>query len=202
VDAARFFILAKGVPARTRTSMKKFVLALSSAAAFAALPSFALAAPAADPQATAAVNAMFDAMEMRKNMVAMYAQMQVAMPAMLRHQAVGVIQADPKRTPEQKQEAIAKAEKLAPGVAQELGKILNDPTLIDEMIKEMVPLYADNYTVAEIRQLTAFYQSPVGRKSMALTPRLSAEGMAIGQRIVMPRLAKLRQDMLQGVEKP
>jgi hypothetical protein len=182
--------------------MKKFVLALSTAAALAAFPSFALAAPAADPQATAAVNAMFEAMEMRKNMVAMYAGMQQAMPAMLRQQIVGMIQADPKRTPEQKQEAIAKADKMVPVVAQELGKIVNDPTLIDEMMKEMVPLYADNYTVDEIKQLTAFYQSPIGRKSMALAPKLNAEGMALGQRVVLPRLAKLRQHMLQSVQKP
>lgn len=178
--------------------MKKFVLALTAAAAFAAFPSFA---SAADAQSTAAVKTMFDAMEMRKNMTAMYAEMQKAMPAMMRQQVLAMIQADPQLNAEQKKEAIAKAEQMLPGVAQAVNKVFNDPALIDEMLGEMVPLYANNYTVDEIKQLTTFYKSPVGRKMMTLTPKLSAEGMAIGQRIMTPRLGKLMQDVMQEVQK-
>ena len=178
--------------------MKKFVLALSTAAALSAFPSFAFAA---DTPAVAATRAMFDAMEMRKNMTAMYAEMQKAMPAMLRQQAVAMIEADPKLNAEQKQQAIAKAEQMLPGVAKAMAKIFNDPALIDEMITEMVPLYTNNYSVEEIRQLTAFYKSPVGRKMMTLTPKLAAEGMAIGQRIMNPRLGKLMQDTMQELQK-
>ncbi|KFI05512.1 DUF2059 domain-containing protein [Massilia sp. BSC265] len=188
--------------------MKKFVLGLYAAAVFAALPSFALAAPAAavaptaDQQTTAAVKAMLDAMEVRKNMLAMYGEMQKAMPAIMRQQAVGLIQADPKMSAEQKKEAVARVDRTLPGVVQSVGKIFSDPALIDEMITEMVPLYANNYTVAEIKQLTAFYQSPVGRKMMALTPKLSTEAMAVAQRVVTPRLGKLLNDVMQDVQKP
>ncbi len=178
--------------------MKKFILALSTAAALSAFPSFAFAA---DTPAVAATKAMFDAMEMRKNMNAMYAEMQKSMPMMLRQQAVAMIEADPKLNAEQKKEAIAKAEQMLPGVAQAINKIFNDQTLIDEMINEMVPLYASNYTVEEIKQMTAFYKSPVGRKMMTLTPRLAAEGMAIGQRVMNPRLGKLMQDVMQELQK-
>ena len=182
--------------------MKKFVLALSTAAAFAAFPSFALAAPAADPQATAAVKSMFDAMEIRKSMTAMYAEMQKAMPAMMRQQLGGMIQADTTITPEQKKAALAKVEQMLPRMSQSLAKIFNDPALIDEMMNEMVPLYTNNYTVAEIKQLTAFYQTPVGRKMMALMPKLGTESMAIGQRIMMPRVGKLMGEMAQDLQKP
>ncbi len=182
--------------------MKKLVLALATVAAFAALPSFALAAPAADLQATAAVKGMLEAMEMRKNMNAMVAEMQKAMPGIMRQQALAMIQADPKLGAEQKKEAAAKVEKMLPGVSQAVSKIFSDPSLVDEMINEMVPLYVNNYTVAEIKQLTAFYQTPVGRKMMALAPKLSAEGMAIGQRVVTPRLGKLMQDVMQDAQKP
>ena len=120
--------------------MKKFVLALSAAVSFAAFPSFALAAPGVDPQAATAVKAMFDAMEMRKNMNAMYAQMQQAMPAMMRQQLGGMIQADPKLDAQQKQEALAKVEQALPHMSRSIGKIFSDPALIDAMISEMVPL--------------------------------------------------------------
>jgi hypothetical protein len=145
---------------------------------------------------------MFDAMEMRKNMTAMYAEMQRAMPAILRQQALAMIQADPKMTAEQKKDAVAKTEKMVPGVAQSVSKVFNDPALIEEMINEMVPLYANNYTTAEIKQLTAFYQTPVGRKMMTLAPKLSAEGMAVAQRVVTPRLGRLMQEVMQDVQKP
>ena len=182
--------------------MKKFVLALTAAATFAAFPCFALAAPGTDPQATAAVKAMFEAMEMRKNMTAMVAQMQQAMPGMLRQQLAGMIQADPKLDAAQKKEALAKVEQTLPSVSKSIGKIFNDPTLMDAMIDEMVPLYANNYTVAEIKELAAFYQSPVGRKMMSLSPKLAAEGMAASQRVMMPRVAKLMQEVAQDVQKP
>lgn len=178
--------------------MKKFLLALSTAAALSAFPSFVMAA---DTPAVAATKAMFDAMEMRKNMNAMYAEMQKSMPMLLRQQAVAMIEADPKLDAEQKKAAIAKAEQMLPGVAQAIGKIFSDQALIDEMINEMVPLYTNNYTVEEIKQLTTFYKSPVGRKMMSLTPKLSAEGMAIGQRIMNPRLGQLMQDVMQELQK-
>lgn len=182
--------------------MKKFVLSLALAAAFAAAPAFAQTAPNANPQATAAVKSMLDAMEIRKNMVVMYAEMQKTLPAMLRQQTAAMIEADPRLDAAQKKQALATFETKLPGVARAISQIFNDPAIIDEMINEMVPLYANNYTVAEIQTLTAFYQSPVGRKMMTLMPKLSAESMAIGQRILNPRIGKLMQDVMQEVQKP
>ncbi|MCD2518793.1 DUF2059 domain-containing protein [Massilia sp. G4R7] len=182
--------------------MKKFVLTLASAAAFVAAPAFAQTAPSANPQAVAATKAMLDAMEIRKNMVVMYSDMQKSLPAMMRQQTGAMIEADTTLNAAQKKDAMAKFEAKLPGLAQAIGKIFSDPALIDEMIDEMVPLYANNYTVDEIKQLTAFYQSPVGRKMMTLMPKLAGESMAIGQRIMNPRIGKLMQDVMQEVQKP
>ena len=182
-------------------NMKKIVLALSAAATFAAFTSFALAAQGADPQTTVAVKAMFDAMQIRKNMEAMYSEMQKAMPGIMRQQVVTMIQADTRLDAEQKKAALAKFEEQLPGLSKSIVAIFNDPTMIDDMVAEMVPLYANNYTLAEIKELTAFYESPVGRKMMTLTPKLAAEGMAIGQRVMAPRLGKLMQDVAQEVQK-
>jgi hypothetical protein len=178
--------------------MKKFFLTLSAAAAFAATPSFAFAA---DAQSTAAVKAMFDAMEMRKTLSASYVEMEKTLPAMMRQQITAMIDADPQLNAQQKQENKAKLEQNLPGIAAAIARTFKDPALIDEMMAEMTPLYANNYTVDEIRQLTAFYKTPVGRKMMTLTPKLSAESMAVGQRIMMPRLGKMMQDLMQELQK-
>jgi hypothetical protein len=55
------------------------------------------------------------------------------------------------------------------------------------MLDRMVPLYAKNFTHQEIRELIAFYQSPTGKKVMALTPELARER------------EKLSQELLQGI---
>lgn len=186
--------------------MKKLLAAVAVSAALAGIPSFAMAqatAPAAatatvDPQTTAAVKQMLDAMEVRKMLVASFAEMQKTLPQMMRAQVTAMVNADTSLDAARKQEAMAKVEKVLPGAAEAVAKVFRDPALIDEMMAEMVPLYANNYTTAEIKQLTAFYATPLGRKMLALTPRLSSESMAIGQRLVTPRLNTLMQDIMQA----
>lgn len=186
--------------------MKKLLAAVAVSAALAGIPSFAMAqatVPAAatatvDPQTTAAVKQMLDAMEVRKMLVASFAEMQKTLPQMMRAQVTAMINADTSLDAARKQEAMARVEKVLPGAAEAVAKVFRDPALIDEMMAEMVPLYANNYTTAEIKQLTAFYATPLGRKMLALTPRLSSESMAIGQRLVTPRLNTLMQDIMQA----
>ena len=179
--------------------MKKFVLALSAAAAFAGLPFAAHAA--ADAQTTAAAQKLLQVMEARKTMVASFAEMEKAMPVMMRSQAASMVQNDASLSAEQKQAAMAKVDKVLPGVAQALNQLFRDPTLVDEMMVEMVPLYANNFTVAEINELTAFYATPVGRKMMTMMPKLSAESVALSQKIVLPRVGKLMQQAMQDIQK-
>ena len=181
--------------------MKKILLALTVAATFAGLPSFAMAAAATDPQTTAAVKAVLDAMEVRKAMAASLAEMEKQLPAMMRSQMETRIKGDRALSAEKKQEALAKVDKALPIVMQGVHRLLADPALVDEMVAEMVPLYARHYSVAELQELAAFYRTPLGRKVMATAPKLTAESMAAGQRIVTPRLGKLIQDIMQDIQK-
>jgi hypothetical protein len=188
--------------------MKKILLALTAAAAFAGLPSFAGAAPAAPavtpqttPQATAAAKAVLDAMEVRKTMAATFADMEKQVPSMMRLQLQSAIQANPSMSADQKQAALAAFEKALPGMTEAVHRIFADPALVDDIVAEMAPLYASHFSLAELNELAAFYRTPLGRKVMLTTPKLSAQGMAIGQKIVTPRLNKLMQDIMQGVQK-
>ena len=72
----------------------------------------------------------------------------------------------------------------------------------DELIDLVVPIYDKYYTREEIRDLTTFYQSPVGQKTVRVLPKLSMEAISAGQewgRIVADRaMRKLKQ---QGYDK-
>lgn len=190
--------------------MKHFLRSLTIVtAAIAAAPSFAVAqtapapvatAAAASPQANAAVKELLDAMDVRKMMAASFAEMEKALPQMMRAQMTAVINADPGADAEKKKAALAKVEQVLPVASQAINRMFKDPALIDEMMVEIAPLYARNYTVAELKELTTFYRTPLGRKMMALSPRLSAESMAIGQRIVAPRLNGMMQEVMQSTQ--
>jgi uncharacterized protein len=181
--------------------MKKILLAVTCAAALAGVPAFALAQTAApNAQEAAAVKELMDAMDVRKMMTASFNEMEKALPQMMRAQVTAVINADPTASDEKKKAAVEKVEQVLPGAAEAVSRMFRDPALIDEMMAEIGPLYARHYSVAELKQLTAFYRTPLGQKMLALSPRLAAESMAIGQKIVAPRLNGLMQEVMQNAQ--
>lgn len=52
---------------------------------------------------------------------------------------------------------------------------------VDRFIELLVPLYDRHLTLDEIRQLIAFYESPLGRRLVEVQPLLAQESMVAGQ---------------------
>jgi len=70
-----------------------------------------------------------------------------------------------------------------------------------EYLKEhIVQLYAEEFTEAELREITAFYRTETGKKLIELTPVLMNKGMAIGQQAVEEHLPELQQMVLQKMQ--
>lgn len=67
----------------------------------------------------------------------------------------------------------------------------------DELVDLVIPIYDKYYTRDEIQELTHFYRSPVGQKTIKVLPKLSAEAIDAGQewgRMVADRaMRKLRE---------
>ena len=51
----------------------------------------------------------------------------------------------------------------------------------DEMVELVVPIYAKYLTVEDMRQLAAFYETPLGQKMVKVQPAILQECMAAGQ---------------------
>ncbi|HHL2407181.1 TPA: DUF2059 domain-containing protein [Pseudomonas aeruginosa] len=60
----------------------------------------------------------------------------------------------------------------------------------DKIKPELIKLYTTNFTESELKDLNAFYQSPLGKKVLENMPRLTAES------------AQLTQAKLQGAVEP
>jgi hypothetical protein len=57
----------------------------------------------------------------------------------------------------------------------------------------MMQMYAEAFTEPELRELAAFYRTPLGQKAMTQMPELVQKGGAIGQKAVQDHLPELQE---------
>jgi hypothetical protein len=70
---------------------------------------------------------------------------------------------------------------LVPGIPDVFWVRFRRKLNIDELLYACIPAYNNYYTHNEIKELIAFYESPLGRKMVEVTPLLTQETMLIGQ---------------------
>jgi hypothetical protein len=58
---------------------------------------------------------------------------------------------------------------------------------------DLVKIYANAFTSKELAEITAFYQTPTGRKALEMTPELAAEGAQLGIQRVREHVDELKQ---------
>lgn len=70
-----------------------------------------------------------------------------------------------------------------------LRKYVSYEALKDDMVK----LYKSEFTVDEIRTMTEFYRTPVGKKAVSKLPLLTASGAQLGMSRVQANMGELQQ---------
>ena len=186
------FAVIGAASAQAQTPAK--ATAPSATATASAAPAAAATSPV-DPAALAASRELFEAMNQRVMLTVMMQQMSQGIGQSMRGGAEAAINSNPNTTAEQKKQALAKMESELPNVVGAMQGVLNDPTMIDDILAETVPLYARTFSADEIKQMTAFYRTPVGAKMLATMPQLMSQGMQIGQQVVMRRVGPLMQKL-------
>jgi uncharacterized protein len=61
-------------------------------------------------------------------------------------------------------------------------------------------IYADLFTVQELRDMLAFYHSPTGRKVAELTPELTERGSELGRQAVQAHLPELQAQIMARLQ--
>jgi hypothetical protein len=69
-----------------------------------------------------------------------------------------------------------------------------------ELKPEFVRLYAETYTEAELRQLVAFYQTPLGQRVVETMPDLMARSSEISQRRVREFMPEMMQRIIERMQ--
>lgn len=177
--------------------MKKLLISLALAAA-AIAPAHA---QTATPESTAAARELLDAMNIRQTMSVMAAGMARTMPEMMKAMASQTLDKQPGMTPEKKAAELAKMQATMPRFANTMTTLFNDRELVDAIVEASADSYARHFTVDELRQIAAFYKSPAGAKMLAQAPVLAQEGMQASQRVLLPRIAKLTEQIMAEAAK-
>jgi hypothetical protein len=178
------------------TPMKKLAAVLFAAIALAS-PILHAQTASPDPATIAAVNELLTAMKYREVMTASFIKLEQEMPATMSAGVAAALEKNTRLTPEQKTKAMEKAAKEIPAVAATFGATFRDPKLMDELLAEIVPLYARYFSAEELKQMAAFYRTPAGAKMLFLTPRISHEALQISQKIVMPKIGAAIGKLMQ-----
>lgn len=83
---------------------------------------------------------------------------------------------------------VAQVQQGAEGLSTEMVQELLAAMKPEDLIESMIPVYEQHFTAAEIKQLLAFYQSPVGKKVITEMPEImkqsSERGIAWGEKAV------------------
>jgi uncharacterized protein len=62
----------------------------------------------------------------------------------------------------------------------------------DNLGPPLAAIYADEFSEAALKQLSAFYRTPLGRKALAVMPSLARRGMEVGGKVAQEHLPELR----------
>jgi hypothetical protein len=102
---------------------------------------------------------------------------------------------------------------LKPAIVQNRPEIERDydaimPQLLERMSQrssEIVDLtaaiYANNFSAEEIRQVTAFYRTPVGQKFLDKLPAITQASMAMGQKWGQSIAVEMRDKIIEELRK-
>lgn len=175
------------LPGAANAQAHKAAPATPAAPATSAAP--AAAAPVVvTPEARAAIKDLIDTMKMHDNLAKAFQLMSRNLPPQMAQAMNASIENNPNLTAEQKQKVRANMNQPFENAVREAQAIVNDPKIVDESVERMYPIYAKYYTPEEIRQITAFYKTPTGAKTLAVTPQIINESMQAGFSLFQPRV--------------
>lgn len=70
----------------------------------------------------------------------------------------------------------------------------NMVNMYDKILKAMLPVYQKYLTIEDIREITKFYETPVGKKLAAFNTKIAMEAMPIAQNIAMQTMQEFMEN--------
>lgn len=99
------------------------------------------------------------------------------------------------------QQMVQQFKMMKPDVAQSVWDSAKTDVFDKEIVylkKDLIPVYAKNFTSEEVKQLIAFYTSPLGQKLVDGTTKILKESMPVAQQWGMSLAQKIQSYLAGG----
>ncbi|HEX4461745.1 MAG TPA: DUF2059 domain-containing protein [Polyangia bacterium] len=101
---------------------------------------------------------------------------------------------------------LANMKKSLPNVPEAFWADVAKEIHTEELVSLIVPIYDQNLSQEDIRELIKFYGSPTGKKFVSVLPKITEESMAVGQtwgnQLVQKVITKLQSQQQQQPATP
>jgi hypothetical protein len=162
-----------------------------AAAAAAGAPAAAPTAPPpvnVTPEARAAIKELLDAMNTRDQLSKAFVAIGQTLAPRMADGMNRQIEAYPGLSADQKVKVRQAMNGPFEAAVKDASGVVNDPKLVDETYEKMIPIYASHFTTPDIKQIAAFYKSPVGQKALVLVPQSNGEALQLAANVFSPRI--------------
>ena len=161
-----------------------------------------MAAPApapvtVSPEARAAIKDLLDAMNMREYLSKNFQGMPQAIAPQLANAVARQVETNATLTPDQKTKVLEGLKVPFDTSMREVQGIVTSPKMVDDTLQKMYPVYAKNFTLPEIKQLSTFYRTPAGSKTLGVMTQAIGESLQATVADLQPRLGSIMDKMLK-----
>jgi hypothetical protein len=66
---------------------------------------------------------------------------------------------------------------------------------VDDVLRDMIPIYQSHFSESDLNQIVAFYSSPVGQKVLREMPAISAEAMRVSNGRLQPKIDEVMKNL-------
>ena len=81
-----------------------------------------------------------------------------------------------------------------------VAEVIKEFSVDEKLIDDIIHIYARHFTHDDVRSMLAFYESPVGMKTIEVMPNLMQEGMQAGQRLQAELMPGLEERVIARLE--
>ncbi|MGF1493189.1 MAG: DUF2059 domain-containing protein [Microcoleaceae cyanobacterium] len=100
-------------------------------------------------------------------------------------------------SPEERRDAIQEITSETNRILEKFGQRLIQELSFDEIVERVYyPLYNKYYTEADLEALIEFYKTPIGQKSIQVTPQLLQESFQLTSEVIQPKVINIIREVL------
>ena len=78
-----------------------------------------------------------------------------------------------------------------------VSEMLTESKLFEDLLDEMIPLYAKYFSQEDIRQMIEWYELPIGKKSIEIMPQLMQDVTEISMRYALERIQDVMGEVME-----